>query len=140
MFNFSAAKRDPVRIPSLSPAQMQEIGREAIAEETGRIKTGTNVNDQPARPLSRIWAQQKNAAGKQPIRDLDFTGAMLRSIAVTDSGVNTVTVGFIDSYQEKLAALNERIEPMLGISTRDEAVVDQRAESEFATSVEILNK
>jgi hypothetical protein len=116
--------RPQLAVPDFSQSEMQTFARTAIAEEYNRTARGINADDLPARPLGAKYAKLKQARGREPIRDLRLTGAMMASRGILESGPNAVAVGFADPRSYLKAAVNEALEPMLGISPHDEQIVD----------------
>lgn len=121
-----------VAVPTFSAEQLQGFGESAIEVMKRRILLGVNVSDQPAKPLKasrRTWdprirryvdyADYKSSIGRNPIRDLFLTGAMLNSLRVTSVGDHGVRIGFPASQMVKAHANQER-EPMFGLSPADQ--------------------
>lgn len=73
------------------------------------------------------YPHYKQAAGKKPIRDWDFTGRTLRSMQVLSAGPNKAVIGFDDSgprgpkqaSPSVIAAANNRRWPQFGASPKD---------------------
>lgn len=138
MSGFKTIRRDPVPVPRFSTHDMEALALEADRQELSRIQRGQNINDEPAKPLSRRYQAQKRSQGLPPIRNLTQTGAMLQSRGVIEPEDNSVTIGFTDAREQAKAEANERIEPMLGVSEDNERAVDQLASQIFDRNVKDL--
>ena len=128
---------------SFSLDRMNAIGQAAVESSRARILLGLNVNDAPARPLSKGYAKQKVRAGQPPIRNWRLTGALLASMEVQGKTLNSVSFGFTSiNYAKlmKLAAWNSNVEHMTGLSPRDRDNVDRVMQTEFSQEVEEQNR
>lgn len=125
-FEIKVAKRPNITVPGFTTAQMGEIGQHAIEVSKERTATATNVLDQPAKPLSPKYAERKIKKGRQPIRDIRFTGNTLGSMQVIEVGPGHVKVGIRGSTPFRKALFNQNIDPWFGLSEHD----DQRVLNE----------
>lgn len=117
---------------------MRELAETGLESSEERIANGLNVEDQPARALSAAYAKEKARRGKQTIRDLNLTGALIGSMAVTDVTPGSAAIDFASDEQERVAYINEAIEPMIGLSPGDVKTVNEKAEKQFAENVRNL--
>ena len=115
-----------------SAEQMMAIGNVGLSSIKARIGRGENVRDEAAKPLKpgrngkRGYPDYKIARGKAPIRDWNFRGKTMRSMAVTSASENRVTVGFTNDEADKIAHVNNLREKQFGVSPKDQAVVEAK--------------
>jgi hypothetical protein len=67
-----------------------------------------------------------------------LTGALLNSMGVQRTQLNSVSFGFTSTDAiklQRLAAWNSKVEQMMGISPRDQSNIDQVLQSEFTDEV-----
>lgn len=118
---------------------MTSIGNRVITEVVKqRIARAVNVNDQPAKPLSQHgrgrqrYFYVKKAKGKNPQRDLVFTGRMMSDVAVVAAKSGEVRIGFRSPRESMKAAMNQRRESMLWFSPEDQRKIGQIVREEIA--------
>ena len=115
----------------LSPEQMTVIGNLVIADVSARIHKGKNVQDESAKPLKpgrnghRGYPDYKAARGLQPIRDLFWRGLTMRSIRVISAKANEVRIGFDNRQAARIAAINQRREPMFWFSPSNKKTIQE---------------
>lgn len=135
------------------PAQMLQLGRAGLLSVKGRVARGVGLEDSPMKPLKRYrrivrrdgsalnlgpdrgYLGRKIKAGKKPIRDLNFTGAMLDNLSVRSASQNDVRIGFTTKIARQKALANQQREPWLGWSTSDADTVTKKAQQVFKNSV-----
>ncbi len=100
-----------------------------------RIRSGINLADGPAKPLTAKYAAAKSAGRRvalsggrkfsgQPIRNLTLRGWTLASARVKSASENRATIGFTTPQAAAIITGNNRIEPMWGVSPNDQAALD----------------
>ena len=139
-YSFPAWEFRPI---SFSAGRMNTVGQAAVDSSRARILAGLNVHDAPALPLSPKYAKRKVRAGQPPIRNWKLTGALLASMDVQRTEVNSVSFGFTSADTiklQKLAAWNQNREQIMGVSPRDQANIDTSLQSEFSDEVAGSNK
>jgi hypothetical protein len=128
---------------SFPPDRMDTIGRAAVDSSRARIASGLNAADSPTTALSAQYAKRKVRAGQPPIRNWRLTGALLAGMGVQQSQENSVSIGFtsVDAVKlQDLAAWNNNVERIAGISPRDEANVAAVMQAEFSEEIAERNK
>jgi len=101
-----------------------------------RIRSGVNLADSRARPLTAKYALAKQIGRRvaasggrkfsgQPIRDLTLRGWTLASARVKVASENRATIGFITPQAVRIITANNRLEPMWGVSPHDQEVLDR---------------
>jgi hypothetical protein len=139
-FSINITERVVLLAPAFSEPQMRQLGAVAIDAEKTRLAAGLNIQDIPAKPLSRGYARQKQRVRGSAFRDLRLTGRTLAGLSVVEASPVSVVVGFSDSEAFRRARFNESIDPMIGLSARDQEVVDVKARDIFASNVRRSNE
>ena len=109
----------------LSAEQMSVIGNLVVADVQSRMRKGLNASDDPAKPLKpgrngkRGYPDYKIARGLQGIRDWVWRGMTVRSMRVVSAKANEVRIGFDNPQASRIAAINQRREPMLWFSPQN---------------------
>lgn len=88
-----------------------------------RIRSGQNVQDQPARPLNKSYAKGKARRGRNPIRDWMYKAMTLDQMAVLTANENRATIGFTTPLANFHASLQNNREKQFGVSPRDRSVL-----------------
>jgi hypothetical protein len=129
--------RHSIRLGSLafSRDDLSAIAGALVDSERYRIARGINVNDHPAKPLSAAYEKQKLRAGARPIRDLRLSGLTMSSFGVLEISEGRAVIGFSGAEANKRAAINQTIEPMVGISPNDAQAARREAHLRFAANV-----
>jgi len=135
----------------LNAERMANIGQTVIDTVVKpRIAQAVNVSDQPAKPLKpgrvvngrqlKGYPEYKIARGRAPIRDLFWRGMTMRSMRVVDATANKVRIGFDNPQASRIAAINQRREPMFWFSPADQLKIGEivRAELSQAELVQIV--
>jgi hypothetical protein len=106
-----------------------------------RLATGSDVLDQPAKPLGKGYAKQKLKKGKQAIRDLRYSGNLLGSIHVVDSASDHVAVKVEGFTPFRKGIINQHIDPWFGLSRHDdERLFREVIQPIFAKNIEDATK
>jgi hypothetical protein len=109
-----------------SSYQMQQIGSGLLTRAMiPRIRSGQTIYDSPAPPLSPAYAKAKRTKGRQPIRNWELTGRLLRSVKVISSQINLATLGFTDSVANSRAYYNNRRARQFGVSLHDRPILSE---------------
>lgn len=129
----------PIRITrcrfTLSPfssEQMAEIGQVMANTIRTRIQSGTNAEDQPAKPLipgrgrnlGKGYPERKKEKGLNDFRDWTWTGKTLKSLGVKSANENMVVIGFNNDRNDSVAHYNQLRERAFGVSPNDHKVLD----------------
>lgn len=147
-------KRVTLKGFGLKPTQMLQLGRAGLASVKGRVARGIGLEDSPMAPLKRYrrivrkngsvlnlgpergYPGRKIRDGKKPIRDLNFTGAMLDNLSVRSASDKDVRIGFTTKLARQKALANQQREPWLGWSTADAETVQKKAQQVFKSPVQ----
>jgi hypothetical protein len=123
----------------LSAEQMARVGERVIAEVVrARIAKGINVNDGPAKPLSKTGQRRnryfyiKRAKGLPTIRDLVYTGRTMAALGVVSARSNQVRLGFNNPRAAAIAYFNQRRDPMFWFSPEDQRKIGLIVSEEIA--------
>lgn len=139
-FSINFKQRVVLVSPAFSSSQMRMIGTVAVAQEKRRLAAGVDLNDRPAKQLSPQYARRKKRLRGSAIRDLNLTGGTLAALAILNSSPVSVEIGFATPEAARKAALNDSIDEMVGLSARDEVVVDAKVRGIFAGNMRRANQ
>ena len=139
MFEIKVNRRPHLGSLAFSEEQMRVLGETDVSAQLSRIHEARNVDDEPAKPLTPIWAKVKAKKGLPPVRDLHYSGAMLSSLGVKEAEQNVAVVSVSEAEKPKLAA-NQRIDRMFGLAHSDREEVVKEARAEFTQNVKSLLK
>ena len=136
---------------------MFRLGTAGLVAVKKRVRAALNLADAPASPLrSNSWIRIKKAKGLRPVRDLWGTGLaaisrskkrkarlkhvghMLDNLRVRTVSDNLARSGFAQYAARVKARANQRREPWLGFSPKDQAYVLQIARRIFSDAVKRL--
>jgi hypothetical protein len=112
-----------LKAPRFSRQDMLKIGQAAIQSVKQRVTRGLNLNDQRMKRLDPEYEKGKRSAGKQPIRNLWFSGQMLGAITPVQVTSNRVVIGFTRRSELIKARSNQKRQPFFGISRHNEEVI-----------------
>jgi hypothetical protein len=127
---------------------MAELGQVALDSVKQRVSEGRGPNDGPALPLGRGYASFKSRMGLKPIRDLRGTGGavllkagrrrkadklsakghMLDNLTLRTVSDNHARAAFTTEAMLIKARANQRREPFMVFSPRDNAAVKEAAQ------------
>jgi len=103
---------------------MQQIGEGLLTRGMiPRIRRGQTIYDTPAPPLNPGYAKLKVKKGKQPIRDWELSGRLLRSTKVVSSDINIAKLSQTDRVTQARAFYNNRRARQFGVSGGDRVVL-----------------
>jgi hypothetical protein len=141
-FEIKVAHRPDINVPGFSAEQMKEIGDFAVQAIKERNATGTDIFDQPAKPLQPKYAKKKAAKGLPSVRDLRYSGNMLGSVQVIGETSEThVTVGIKGTTPYRKGIFNQNIDPWFGLSGHDdERVLEEKVRPMFAQNLKDVLK
>ena len=139
-FSINVKQRVVLVSPVFSQSQMRGIGQAAIRTEKARLASGVNVNDAPAKPLSRNYARRKRRIRGSAIRDLNLTGSTIAALGIVESSPLSVVIGFTTPEAARRAALDENVDQMVGLSPHDQVVVNTITREVFAGNVKRANQ
>lgn len=110
-------------LAGLSDAAKIRIGTATLDSIQARLSAGFTIYDQPAPPLTAVYAERKRRKYKRPpIRDLWLTGwtrQSLRVLSVSGSGIH---LGSFDPLARMRLYFNEKRALMWGLSRNDAKV------------------
>ena len=117
---------------------MTTLGNRVITEVVRqRIARAVNVTDSPAKPLSmkgrrgNRYFYIKKAKGLTSIRDLFLSGRTMGSLRVVSASNNKVRIGFDNPRASRIAAINQRRDPMFWFSPLDQREIGRIVEEEI---------
>jgi hypothetical protein len=131
-FKISIKRSVRIQAPLFTRAQRVAVGNIALNVVRDRIKTATDANDSPAKPLCAIRprhggasyvVQKQMRTGQPAVRDWTLTGAMLKSLRVTVATAKRILISPTDDQKGKMAGNQQRCE-MFAISPKDEAQIN----------------
>jgi hypothetical protein len=108
-----------------SSEQMLTLGNALSSSIIKRIKSGTNANDEPSKPLKGAkgnyvpYTRFKQNRGLQPLRDWVYSGRTLRSLKVLSVNENSGKIGFTDQRANTIAGYLNKIDKAFGIAPSD---------------------
>jgi hypothetical protein len=111
-----------------SEQEMLQLAGQAIQVLNEQVSQGLGANGRPMRSLSRKYRAKKIAKGQPGIRNLEFSGAMLRSLAPGGATTNSIYIGFANDSQNAKAVANENRANWFGLSKLNEEKVDRLAD------------
>ena len=135
-FEIKVPHRPDIKVPGFTTDQMHEIGQRAVEVMKERVAQGVDVLDQPAKPLQPKYAERKRKAGKQPIRDIRFTGNTLGSLQVDEANDTHVHVKIQGATPFRKALFNQNLDPWFGLSDHDDDLVLETAQAIFALNIQ----
>lgn len=108
--------------------RLAEMAQVQIANMRRRAQRGLGVDDRKMKKYSPAYAKKKKKAGRRTnIRDLTWTGQMMRAIRATpvtqSGGTFSVSIKFSDQANAQKAQWNQNISPFFGISPNDAAII-----------------
>jgi hypothetical protein len=130
-----------IRLHTLTFKQlaMVKIGRVGLAEVKRRVAAAMGPNDEPARPLKDIsYKKQKRREGLPAVRDLHFSGEMMRNLTLRTVTDKSATAAFTSRKQRAKARANQNIEPFVVFSPKNAAVVRQATDKELRANVKAM--
>ena len=118
-----------VRIDQMNFRQqaMFKIGTVGAAAVKNRLAAAQGPTDSPAKPLTRRYAIQKTKLGTGNRRNLMVTGDMLRNFQVRTVSDNRAKANNSTRKDRLKAWLNQKIEPWVVFSPRNQAAVAESA-------------
>ena len=118
-----------VRIDHLTFRQqtMFHIGNVGVAAVKNRLAAALGPTDGPAKPLTKRYAIRKTQLGRGNRRNLMLTGDMLRNFMVRSVTENKARARNSTRKDRLKAWLNQKIEPWVVFSPKNEAAVAESA-------------
>ena len=108
---------------SFKQEQMFKIGNVGVAAVKNRVQAARGPTDSAAKPLTKQYAIRKTILGRGNRRNLSLTGDMLRNLSVRTVSENKARAGYSTRKDRIKAWVNQRIEPWLVFSPKNEASV-----------------
>lgn len=97
-----------------------ELAQTQIVNIRSRMQRGLGLLDAPMPPYRPMTVEMRKRHGRQTdLRDLTFTGSMLRSIHATMLGPSRAKIAFSDAANIEKARKNQRIAQWFGFSQGD---------------------
>lgn len=136
-----------------SAEQMKELGDTVLASIKKRIHSGLTVEEQPAKPLKPTvhvdkggsvaalipYPVQKQRKGRQPIRDLMNTGALMNSIQVVSASEDRCVIASNNAVKDMLLHKNNVRSPQFGMSPSDKLVMQKKVREMLETNIRLSN-
>jgi len=131
-FKVTITRSVRIQAPLFTRPQRVAVGEFAMNVVRDRIKTATDANDEPAKPLglaqprhggASYAIQKQKRTGRRPVRDWTLSGAMLASLRVTVATAKRIVISPTADQKNKLA-INQVGCEMFAISPKDEAKVN----------------
>jgi hypothetical protein len=98
---------------------MADIGEAFLKSAKTRLYQAKDIHDNPAKPLVDGYASRKLQHGRFPIRDWNWTGGTIRSLAVLTASENRCTIGPSDGRADFLITVNNKKVPQWPESPKD---------------------
>lgn len=119
---------------------MLELGNTVLKSVKERIHKGLDVNEQYAKPLKPTthvdksgaladlvpYPVQKQRKGRQPIRDLTMTGALMNSVQVILASDDRCVIASNNAVKDKVLHKNNLRSPQFGLSNTDHQVMEKK--------------
>jgi hypothetical protein len=128
-----------IQAPLFTRGERVLVGTVAMNVVRDRIRSASDVKDQPAKPLSLLrprhggasYAIQKQKwTGRRAVRDWTLSGALLNSFRVTTATEKRIVISPTNDQKNKLA-INQVGCEMFAISPRDEAEINRMVVKEY---------
>jgi hypothetical protein len=118
-------QKKQIRLDRLNFQQSQifKIGNVGVAAVKNRAQAALGPTDAAAKPLTKRYAIQKTKLGKGNLRNLTFTGDMLRNLMVRTVSEKAAKAGLSTRKDRIKAWANQKIEPWLVFSPKNRAAV-----------------
>jgi len=107
--------------------QMYELGNVGVAAVKARLAAAHGPTDAPAKPLTKRYAIFKTRKGKGNLRNLTFTGDLLRNFTVRTVSENRAKANVSTRQNQLKARINQKREPWMVFSPKDRATVVEAA-------------
>lgn len=109
--------------------QMLRLGNVAVAEVKNRVLAGRDENDAPAKPLNKRYAITKSrVTGRRAIRDLSYSGNMLRNFQVRSVSQNRAYASLTSRKERIKAQVTNKTQRWIVYSPANEQRVREVAE------------
>ena len=119
--------------------QMVKIGRVGLADVKRRIAAAQGPNDEPAKPLKDVaYRLQKKRKGLQPVRDLHFSGEMMKNLTLRTVSEKAAKAAFTSRKARSKANANQNIEQFVVFSPKNKDVVRDATEQELRENARML--
>ncbi|MGE5487441.1 MAG: hypothetical protein ACM3ZB_06440 [bacterium] len=115
--------------------QMFKIGNVGVAAVKNRVGAALGPNDSPAKPLTKRYAIRKTRLGKGNRRNLTLTGNMLRNFLVRTVSERSAKAGNSTRKDRIKAWINQKIEPWVVFSPKNQKAVTEAARRVVAEMV-----
>lgn len=114
-----------IGVPGFTPQRMAYFGNILNNSIKQRFDNALDVNDKAAPPLSERYATYKQGKPYHgiPIRNLQLSGRLRRSMVLLRASTNRATIGFNDAVSDQRMTFNQRRANMYGMSPKDEQVL-----------------
>jgi hypothetical protein len=136
-----------------SSENMHELGNAVLKSVKDRIHKGLDINDAPAKPLKPTthidkngslaafipYPLQKERKGKQPIRDLTFTGGLMNSLQVVSASEDRAVIASNNPVKDKVLHANTRISKQFGLSPTDKEVMQKKVRALLERNIRVTS-
>lgn len=120
-------KKLDLRPLTVQQREMFQLGQAGVGAVKRRVTAAIGPEDQKAKPLKPWYARFKSRKGKSNVRDLTFTGGMLRNLLVRTVSERDVRAGLSSRKDRAKAAGNQRKEEWLVFSPRNKQEIADAA-------------
>ena len=142
-FTYSKMSISPIAVEDLGA-----IGGIVLDSMKARIKAAVDWNDNAARPLKPIYAQEKVKGRRvaltggqlfrgKPIRDWTLRGRTMQSLKVKSVSQDRVTIGPVSLEAAKIIAGRNPLDHMWAMSPKDMAVLHESTYDTIVQKVRI---
>jgi hypothetical protein len=122
---------------------MLRIGTNLLGSVKLRIRSATNAEDQPAKPL-KVNGKSYNGgypAAKQrrniaPLRNWTWTGGTLAQMIVKEVSQNRGVIAFANTRADQIAHINNAREKAFGVSPSDREVLRESVRGQVLASLD----
>ena len=129
--------RARVTMSQFSSADMFDIGEKFNLTMKRRITDALTIEDQPAPPLTEKYKKRKAAKTPFLIRNLWYSGDMLRTMRVLRVDQNSFVIHFTATpVMSRRMMFNQRRAPQWGVSPKDKAELMRLFESRLNVNIE----
>jgi hypothetical protein len=116
-------KTGQFRAPTLSRAQLKFIGQQMVIGQKQRWSKAINASGAKAKALAARTIKSKIAYGKQPIRNMEMTGLVLRNFQLRKWQMEEIRAENTAHAARRHAVKAQRAERMIGLSPQESEAI-----------------
>jgi len=113
--------------PTLTSAQLTEIGKAMVVAQKERWSRGINADDRPARALAPVTAKGKQRYGAAPIRNMVMTGLTRDNFTLRKATATEIRAENTSRAGRMHASKAQVFEQMIGLAPSDQDVIFRQA-------------